>query len=90
MKEKSYYSIKSTINFTFENTRIRDISYDSYLPEYEIKKAKRSKIKMKKKEKTGLEFHIYSEDITAFRASVNDIITLGKIIENVLELIDIK
>ncbi|TFF85459.1 MAG: hypothetical protein EU518_01145 [Promethearchaeota archaeon] len=90
MSDITYYTIESTITFSFETPQIRDISYDSYLPEYEITRAKRSKIVMQKIDKNILEFHIYSKDITAFRASMNDIITFGKIIENTLELIDSK
>lgn len=88
MSDISYYSIESTITFCFDDAEIRDISYESYLPEYKKAKAKRSKIIMEKKEPSFLEFTIQSKDITAFRASMNDIIGFGKIIEKVLELTD--
>jgi len=86
MNDLSHYSVESTVTFSFDDNRIRDISYDSFLPEYEKARAKRSKILMKKRNPNSLEFFIQSKDITAFRASMNDIITFGKIIEKVLEL----
>ncbi|NHJ23370.1 MAG: hypothetical protein EAX89_02255, partial [Candidatus Lokiarchaeota archaeon] len=63
-----------------------EIAYNSYLPEFNIKKSKRSKIRLERKENL-LIFNVKSEDITAFRASINEIISFGKIIEKSLLLI---
>jgi tRNA threonylcarbamoyladenosine modification (KEOPS) complex Pcc1 subunit len=85
MNQNNYYSIKSTIELKFNNSQIRDISYNSFLPEFNKVKTKRSKIKMAK-ENNSLIFYIESTDITAFRASISDIIGFGKIIDNTLKL----
>ncbi|MFX1238267.1 MAG: KEOPS complex subunit Pcc1, partial [Promethearchaeota archaeon] len=60
-------------------------SYNSFLPEFNKLQTKRSKVHM---EKIGssLFFKISCSDITAFRATVSDIIGLGKIISNTIEL----
>jgi len=87
MAPHNYYSIHSTIKLEFSNSQIRDFSYNSFLPEMSNTKTKtkRSKVKMEKNS-NSLIFSIESSDITAFRASVSDIIGLGKIIENTLNL----
>lgn len=85
MSQKSYFSIKSSIEITFENSQVRDYSYNSYLPGLKKLQTRRSKVTLEKKENTLL-FQIESSDITAFRASVSDIIGFGKIINNCLEL----
>jgi tRNA threonylcarbamoyladenosine modification (KEOPS) complex Pcc1 subunit len=90
MSDTSFFSIQSTITFSFDNSQIRDISYTSFLPEHQKTRAKRSLITMQKKEPSSLEFSVKSQDITAFRASMNDIITFGKIIDKVLDLTALK
>lgn len=87
MNQNNYYSINSTIELNFNNSHIRDISYNSFLPELSQTRSKRSQIKMEKVNNSLL-FYIESTDITAFRASVSDIIGLGKIVEGTLKLIE--
>jgi len=43
---------------------------------------------MKKKSTNTLSFQIESQDITAFRATLNEIISFGKIIDNTLKITD--
>ncbi len=85
MNQNNYYSINSTIELKFDNSHTRDISYNSFLPELNQTRSKRSQIKMEKVNKSIL-FQVDSTDITAFRASVSDIIGFGKIIEGTLKL----
>lgn len=85
MNQNNYFSIHSTIKLEFSTSQIRDFSYNSFLPELSNTKTKRSSIKMEKNS-NSLIFSIESSDITAFRASVSDIIGLGKVIENTLKL----
>jgi len=85
MNQHNKYTIKSTIELIFNDSQIRDFSYNSFLPEFSKLKMKRSMMTIEKKN-YSLIFQIESSDITAFRASINDIISLGKIIENTLEL----
>jgi len=83
MNKSNSFSLKASVEFSFDDPKMRDYSYDSFLPEYEQFTSKRSKIIMKKESLNILRFIIHSKDITAFRASMNDIISFGKIIENV-------
>ena len=85
MNLNNYISIKATVELKFIDSKTRDISYNSFLPELDKLNTKRSKIKMEKEENL-LIFHIESSDITAFRASISDIIGLGRIVENTLKL----
>ncbi len=85
MSDNNYYTIKSTVEFNFKNSRICEISYNSFLPELEVKKSKRSKISIEKKD-GSLIFKIESKDITAFRATINEIVGFGKIIDNTLRI----
>ena len=86
MNQYNYYSINSTIELNFDNSHTRDISYNSFLPELSSQiRSKRSQTKMEKVNNSIL-FSIESTDITAFRASVSDIIGFGKIIEGTLKL----
>ncbi len=86
MSDNNYYTIKSTIEFNFKNSRLCEISYNSFLPELDVKKSKRSNISMEKKDRS-LIFKIESKDITAFRATINEIIGFGKIIDNSLRIV---
>ena len=85
MNQTQRFSIKANVELKFTNSYTRDISYESFLPEFAKLQTKRSKVKMDKKDKS-LIFFLESTDITAFRASINDIIGLGKVIEGVLEI----
>ncbi len=88
MSKNNYFSIKSTIEFQFETSQIRDISFNSFLPEFKRLKTKRSEISMEKKENLNIIFEIRSSDITAFRASVNEITSFGKIITDSIKIVD--
>ena len=85
MTPSNPFSIKSTVELKFNNSKTRDIAYNSYLPEFDKIKTERSKVSI---EKIGdsLIFNIECTDITAFRASVSEIIGFGKIVENTIEL----
>ncbi len=85
MNHKSFFSIKSTIELIFNDPSSRDISYNSFIPEIKKLQTKRSILSIEKK-KTSLFFKIESNDITAFRASINEITSFGKIIENTLKI----
>ncbi|MHA1490571.1 MAG: KEOPS complex subunit Pcc1 [Promethearchaeota archaeon] len=88
MRENNYYSIKSTIELKFNNPQTRDVSYNSFFPEFNKfqAKRKRSKLSMEKKNNNYLVFHLESTDITAFRASINEIISSVRIFENTLKI----
>ena len=88
MSRNNYFSIKSSIEFIFDNTQIRDISYNSFLPEFKRLKTKRSEISIEKKNSLSINFEIKSSDITAFRASVNEITSFGKIIAESIKIVD--
>jgi tRNA threonylcarbamoyladenosine modification (KEOPS) complex Pcc1 subunit len=83
------FSIGSIIEFKFNATQTRDISYNSFIPEIEKLQTKRSKLEIKKKNQNVLLFKIESSDITAFRASINEIISFGKIIDNTVRITEI-
>jgi len=86
MNQASSFSIKSRVELEFKTAEIRDISYISFLPEFNKLQTRRSKIIMEKEKNFSLVFKVQSQDITAFRASMNEIISLGKIIDNTLKL----
>ena len=86
MEKSTSFKIKSTIEILFKNPDLCTISYNSFLPEFNIQKSKRSKISLQKQEKS-LIFQIESNDITAFRASINEIISYGRILEGVLKIV---
>ncbi|MBD3194646.1 MAG: hypothetical protein GF317_06305 [Candidatus Lokiarchaeota archaeon] len=88
MNDKNSFSITSSIEFTFKESEMRNIAYTSFLPEYNKLKSTRSQTIMKKKNGDVLLFNIESKDITAFRASMNDVISFGKIIESVEKIIN--
>ncbi|MBN1801241.1 MAG: hypothetical protein JW891_07015 [Candidatus Lokiarchaeota archaeon] len=85
MLKKSAFTIKSTLELLFNDSQVRDFSYNSFLPEFQKLQTKRSFVQMEKKE-NSLFFTIECSDITAFRATISDIIGLGKIISNTVEL----
>ncbi|MFX0047009.1 MAG: KEOPS complex subunit Pcc1 [Candidatus Hermodarchaeota archaeon] len=86
MNSDNFYKIKSTLEIQFKNSNLCDIAYNSFLPEFKSQKSKRSKISLVKEE-SSLIFHIESNDITAFRASINEIISFGRIIDGVLKIV---
>jgi tRNA threonylcarbamoyladenosine modification (KEOPS) complex Pcc1 subunit len=88
MSINNYFSIESTIELKFDSSQMRDISYKSFLPEFNKTQTKRSHISMEKKNDNSILFVIKSNDITAFRASVNEIISFGKVITNTMKIID--
>ena len=88
MSKKNNFLIKSTIELLFKTSQMRDISYNSFLPEFNKLQTKRSEVIMEKKNDSSLIFKIKSNDITAFRASINEIISFGKVISNSLEIVD--
>ncbi|MFX0029743.1 MAG: KEOPS complex subunit Pcc1 [Candidatus Hermodarchaeota archaeon] len=89
MNQTNVFKIQSTIEFDFNKSDLRDYSYNSFIPELNKLKTNRSNVSLTKKNKYKLIFKIESNDITAFRASINEIISFGKIIDNTLQLTDI-
>ena len=87
MDNGNSYKIKSTLEIQFINSNLCDISYNSFLPEFNVQKSKRSIISLQKEEKS-LVFQIESNDITAFRASINEIISFGRAIDGVLKIVE--
>ena len=85
MNQNNIFRIKAIIELKFTNSETCDISYNSFLPELNKQKSKRSQIRLEKKN-DSLIFYVESTDITAFRASINDVIGFGKVIEGVLEI----
>ncbi|MFX0057042.1 MAG: KEOPS complex subunit Pcc1 [Candidatus Hodarchaeota archaeon] len=85
MNKENFYNIKSIIELKFKNSELCQISYNSFLPEFNNRRSTRSKTVMEKKE-NSLIFHIESSDITAFRASINEIINFGKIIDGTVRI----
>ena len=88
MNQNNYFSLKSTIKLQLSNSQTRDISYNSFVPDLKKLQTKRSIISIEKKNKNLIIFNIESKEITAFRASINEIISFGRILENSLEIID--
>jgi tRNA threonylcarbamoyladenosine modification (KEOPS) complex Pcc1 subunit len=89
MNQSDLFTIRSTVEIVFKNSQLRDLSYNSFIPELIKRQAKetRSKVAMEKKHNISLVFFVESTDITAFRASINDIIGFGRILEGVLKII---
>ncbi len=86
MNQSKIFSIESCIEFKFNNSDTRDISYNSFIPEIKKLQTNRSKVMIDKRNPNFLVFMIKSNDITAFRASVNEIISFGKIIDNTIRI----
>ena len=89
MNQDKSFSINTTVELLFNDSQIRDISYNSFIPEIQKLQTKRSSIVIEKRNKNLLLFKIKSRDITAFRASMNEIISFGKIIDNTIKLANI-
>jgi len=88
MSQESNFSIKSKIELQFNTSQLRDISYNSFLPEFNKLQTKRSEVFMEKKNDCSIIFKIKSYDITAFRASINEIISFGRVITNSLKIVN--
>ncbi|MCK4383350.1 MAG: hypothetical protein KAW66_08670 [Candidatus Lokiarchaeota archaeon] len=88
MNQNSNFTLKSTIEFQFKNSHIRTISYNSFLPDLKKLQTKRSKILIEKKDSNNVVFNVESKDITAFRATINEIISFGRIFEGVLNVVN--
>ena len=86
MNQNNIFSIGSIIELKFNDPQTRDISYNSFIPEIEKLQTKRSKLEIEKRNRNILLFKIESNDITAFRASINEIISFGKIIDNTVRI----
>ncbi len=87
MNEISNLSVKASIILKFKTEKVRDISFNSFLPEFKKLSSKRSRVSMEK-QNNSIVFHIRCSDITAFKATVSDIIGFGKIITDSLKLIE--
>ncbi len=87
MVKDNYLIIKSTLEFQFTSPELCNYSYNSLLPEFKNQKLKRSTISIIKEE-NSLIFSIKSNDITAFRATINEIISFGRIFEGVLNVVN--
>jgi tRNA threonylcarbamoyladenosine modification (KEOPS) complex Pcc1 subunit len=87
MVKDNYLTIKSTLEFQFTSPELCNYSYNSLLPEFKNQKLKRSTISIIKEE-NSLIFSIKSNDITAFRATINEIISFGRIFEGVLNVVN--
>jgi tRNA threonylcarbamoyladenosine modification (KEOPS) complex Pcc1 subunit len=86
MNQLNLFSISSSIILNFNNSNLRDIYYSSFLPEFNELKTKRSKLYIEKKNNKSLIFKIESNDINAFRASINEIISFGKAFTDSLKI----
>lgn len=84
-KSTCNFSIQSTIKLLFKNSDLCAFCHNAFSPELNSIESKRSKILMEKKDKS-LIFTIESKDITAFRASVDEIISFGKVIDNTIHI----
>lgn len=84
-KSASPFSIQSTIKFLFKNPDLCAYSYNAFYPELNSIESSRSIILMERKD-NSLIFTIESNDITAFRASLDEIISFGKVIDNTIQI----
>jgi KEOPS complex subunit Pcc1 len=85
MENQKFFSIQSQVVLKFSNSNLCNIAYQSFLPDFNTKISSRSKITMDIK-KSSLIFKINSVDITAFRASINEIINFGRIILDIYDI----
>lgn len=89
MSQNRIFSITSSIELKFNDSETRDISYNSFIPGIKRLQTNRSKVLVEKRNSNILIFKIESNDITAFRASINEIISFGKIIDNTIRITEI-
>lgn len=80
-----HFSIKSSITLIFKNSELCSYCYNSFYPELNSIESNRSSLSMEKKD-NSLIFTIESNDITAFRASVNEIVSFGKVIDQTIHI----
>ena len=84
MENQKNFSIESQVVIKFSNPNLCNIAYQSFLPDFNTKSSPRSKIKMEKIHSSVI-FNIISVDITAFRASIIEIINFGRIISEIYD-----
>ncbi|MCK4287540.1 MAG: hypothetical protein KAX18_15115 [Candidatus Lokiarchaeota archaeon] len=89
MNQSKIFSIESLVELKFNNSETRDISYNSFIPGIKKLQTNRSKVFIEKKPPNVLIFKIESNDITAFRASINEIISFGKVIDDTISITEI-
>ena len=87
MRRGTSFFIKSKVELIFSDPKLSKFAYESFLPELNSKRSDRSVIHISLNDES-LVFKIESRDITAYRASINEIINLGKIIDETLEIND--
>ena len=85
MGNKNTFSIESRVKINFSNSELCNTAYQSILPDFNTKSSHRSQISLEKKD-SSLIFHIESIDITAFRASISDIINFVRIMNDITEI----
>jgi len=84
MDNQDILTIESKVVIKFSNSDLCNIAYQSFLPDFNTKSSPRSKITIDK-DNSSLIFTINSIDITAFRASINEIINFGRIISEIYD-----
>ncbi|MHA1987646.1 MAG: KEOPS complex subunit Pcc1 [Promethearchaeota archaeon] len=89
MSQNKIFSIESLVDLKFNNSETRDISFNSFVPGMKKLQTNRSKVFIEKNNPSNLTFKIKSNDITAFRASINEIISFGKIIDDTISITEI-
>ena len=89
MNQSKIFSIESLVELKFNNSETRDISYNSFIPGIKKLQTNRSKVFIEKKPPNVLIFKIESNDITAFRASINEIISFGKVIDDTISITEV-
>ncbi|KKK44172.1 hypothetical protein LCGC14_1159850 [marine sediment metagenome] len=89
MIQNKNLKVESTVKLKFNDSYTRDISYNSFIPEIKNLQTNRSKIMIEKENKQTIIFKIKANDITAFRATMNEIIIFGKIVDNTKQLVEI-
>lgn len=85
MDKKDIFTIESQVVIKCSNSNLCNIAYQSLLPDFNAKSSSRSRLTIDKK-KTSLIFTVNSSDITAFRASINEIINFGRIISEIYSI----
>jgi len=89
MIQNKNLKVESTVILKFNDSYTRDISYNSFIPEIKNLQTDRSKIMIEKDNKQTIIFKIKANDITAFRATMNEVIIFGKIVDNTKQLVEI-
>ena len=84
--ENNNLKIISRIEIEFKDDEIRDISYNSFIPELSQLSRKRTSLNIVKG-KNSIIFNLKAADFTAFRAAISDIINFGKILEKSKKLL---